>query len=105
MQQVGWSTETPDLFTARIGEDWFGDARPGQVWTGLRHYMVVEALPLGGWEWLAWANDGTGQAMHGTAASREDAKRAAEHGAMLLRGQAGRQVHRRPFADAMALNS
>lgn len=71
--KVGWASETPELFCAT----W-------PTGRGGKRHLVVEALPEGGWDWLAWANDGSGRCLHGRAGSPDRAKEAAELGAMLM---------------------
>lgn len=71
--RLGWALEVPGLFCA--------------TWAPLRgskRHLVVEALPEGGWDWVTWANDGTGRCLHGRAGTQHRAMEAAERGAMLI---------------------
>ena len=73
-QKFGWAAETPELLFATLEP----------LGAGLRHHLVVEALPQGGWDWLAWANDGARNCLQGTCSSRICAMRAAEDAAEWL---------------------
>ena len=70
MQGVRWIAETPGLLSARLGEPE----------SGVRRYLLVEALPTGGWDWVVWIADGSGRSLTGTAATRAEAMEAAELG-------------------------
>ena len=74
-----WVSDTPEFFS--------GAMRPAH---GAKRHVVVECLPGGGWDWVAWSNDGSGFSSHGRADTLGKAIGAAEHGAMTL-GQAPRQ--------------
>lgn len=69
-----WTVDTPDLSSA-------ADIDP----TGSKRYLVVEALPDGGWDWIAWADDQDTCFSHGRAPTRGAAMEAAEAVALMLR--------------------
>ncbi len=71
--ELGWAADTPDLFCATFSSAW-----------GSKRHLVVESIPGGGWDWSAWANDGSGQCLHGRADSPGGAMVAAEGAARLL---------------------
>lgn len=71
--QVHWRAETPELFTATVAKV------PGCRW-----HMIVEALQGGHWEWMVWANDGTGHCLHAQSRTLQQAKSAAERGVAQL---------------------
>lgn len=88
---IGWAAETPEMFTATVGTKPYG----------ARHHMVVEALPLGGWDWVAWSADGPRRSLDGTACSRQDAMEAAARAAMLLQTVPLSQAWRHQVAPAL----
>ena len=90
--RIGWAAETPGMFTATLG---MGPH-------GARHHLVVEALPLGGWDWVAWAADGPRRCLDGTAGSLQDAMQAAARAAKLLQATPAPGVRRQ--APAPILN-
>lgn len=49
-----------------------------------KQFMVVEALPFRGWDWLAWEAEDGRVCLHGFATSRAAAMRAAELAARQL---------------------
>jgi hypothetical protein len=68
----GWAPETKHLFTAEVPS---GDGR---------HYLVVERLPTGGWDWVTWGQGSHAQSVHGSAPTAAQAMIAAEHAAAML---------------------
>lgn len=65
--ELRWMSHSPDLLTAWHGPNW-----------PARRYLVVEAVPGGGWDWVAWANapgaDAPGKsAVSGAAKTRDGA--------------------------------
>ena len=73
MQHVtGWASDGPELFMA------------SETGSGHKQYMVVEALPEGGWDWVAWGVGQTGQCLHGRADTLTNAMAAAERAAARL---------------------
>ena len=64
--------------------------QPGLVtgWCGLnppiRRYLVVEALPGGGWDWVAWRGPADADVLSGEADTREAAMHEAERAASQL---------------------
>ena len=89
--KLGWASDTSDLFCATVSPEW-----------GSKRYMVVEAIPGGGWDWSAWANDGSGRCLHGRADTPGRAMVAAERGAMLL---ARTPISENAFAHHRALQN
>lgn len=59
-------------------------AEAGADGPGGRLFLVVEALPDGGWDWMAWADDRSGRSLRGRCPTRAQAVQAAEHGVELL---------------------
>ena len=70
--RVAWAPETRDLFSAALGDH------------QARRFLVVERLPDGGWDWLAWSEDRAGASQHGLAETAAMAMAAAEQAASLL---------------------
>ena len=71
--RLGWRPETEDLFTA-VAASCDG-----------RHFLVVERLPDGGWDWAAWgAERRNAQCVHGTAPTAAQGMVAAEQAAAML---------------------
>ena len=68
-----WSSDTAGLYSARLR----------CPWGGVR-YVVVEAVPGGGWDWVAWASDVPDEARHGQTAELVAAMAAARLNAGLL---------------------
>ena len=67
-----WSLETSDMFTAATGS-------PKQ-----QQFLLVERLPSGGWDWVAWRCSDSERAVHGVAESAPAAMQAAECAAATL---------------------
>ena len=65
---LAWKSDISGLLRASTGEPLLG----------ARWFLVVEALPDGGWDWLVWINDGSGRCMHGIAVNATAAMSAAE---------------------------
>ena len=87
---VTWASHTPDLFSGTAKGAW-----------GDRQHVVAEELPGGGWDWVAWASDGSGRCLSGRADTREDSMRAAEQAATLL---ARSPMSGRPALPPLVLN-
>ena len=49
-----------------------------------KRYMVVESVPGGGWDWVAWSDDGSGRCLHGRTETAGQAREAAEHCAAMM---------------------
>lgn len=60
--ELRWMSHPPDLLTAWHGPNW-----------PARRYLVVEAIPGGGWDWVAWANVPGHKALSGAAETRDGA--------------------------------
>lgn len=73
LPRMHWSSSTPDLLTASVCDV-----------SGARLYAIVEALPEGGWDWAAWAENRRTRPLHGECASHAAAVVAAERAAALL---------------------
>ncbi len=61
-----WSPDTPGTFTASVGAP--------------RHqqFLLVERLPSGDWDWVAWSGSDAERARHGVADTAAAAMQAAE---------------------------
>ena len=70
--RAAWSPETRDLFTAAMGRQQD------------RRFLVVERLPDGGWDWIAWCQERAGVSRQGVADNAATAMAAAERAATLL---------------------
>lgn len=62
-----WDVVSPGMFGASI------EGPNSDIW-----FVVVERLPKGGWDWLAWQARREYGCVHGLASSRAAAMRAAE---------------------------
>ena len=60
--ELHWIQHSPDLLTG-----WHGLRWPA------RRYLVVEAVPGGGWDWVAWAGTPPDSTVSGAAQTREAA--------------------------------
>ena len=79
----GWWPETVDLFSCTR-------AMP----CGGRCHMVVERLPTGRWDWLAWPGNLSGQALRGEADAPDAAMQAAEDAARAIESRIRTAPHR-----------
>lgn len=74
-----WHSVSPGMYGAAL-------SRTGQG----KHFLVVERLPGGGWDWLTWQAADRKACLHGCAASQAAAMRAAELAAVHLQETAAR---------------
>lgn len=72
-REAVWVADTPGLFTAAL-------ARP----VGGRQYLVVERMPGGGWDWVAWRADRAARPLNGNSETAAAAMRAAERALVFL---------------------
>ena len=77
--RMNWRADSSGLLTATAPS-----------WWGGRTNAVVESLPGGGWDWVAWSDGEEAQRIHGQAPSLEAAMAAAERGAAKLASPAVR---------------
>ncbi len=72
-KRMNWKADSSGLLTATVPS-----------WWGGRTNVVVEALPKGGWDWVAWSDGEAVRRVLGQAPSLEAAMTAAERGAAKL---------------------
>ena len=82
--RMNWRADRSGLLTATAPS-----------WWGGRTNIVVESLPGGGWDWVAWSDGEATRRIQGQAPSLEAAMAAAEGGAAKLVSLAvtGRALH------------
>ena len=80
--RMKWRADSSGLLTASMAS-----------WWGGRRNVVVECLPDGGWDWVAWTDGEATQRRQGQARSLEAAMTAAERGAAALVNPAIAQGH------------